>query len=61
MKGKTYCFEILDNITRQVTVTDLKLVTAHYNATGLTSVVEDQYNKQKYEIKITPIKEDVSL
>lgn len=53
---KTYCFAILRNITR-TDITDLKLVEANYALEGLTSVVEDQYNKQKYRITIIPIKE----
>jgi len=57
MEKETYCLEIINNITRTV-VTDLKLLDdVHYTAKGLTALVEDQYNKQKYKINITPIRE----
>ena len=54
---ETYGLEIMKTITERVP--DLKLIKANYTVDGLISVVEDQYNKQKYEIKITPIKEAV--
>jgi hypothetical protein len=57
MAKETYCLEIINNITRTV-VTDLKLLDdVHYTAKGLTALVEDQYNMQKYKINITPIRE----
>jgi hypothetical protein len=50
--------KILEKITSTVTATDLELVAAHYTAQGLTAVIKDVYNKQKYKITITPIGEE---
>jgi len=59
MESKRYhTLEILDLITKQPMLTDLTLVSATYDVGGLTAVVEDQYNKQRYEIKINPIREE---
>lgn len=55
---KTRCLDILHNLVSYVNVTDLKLVKANYDATCLTAVLEDCYNKQKYEVRITPIREE---
>ena len=53
---KTHCFELLHLITSNVVVTDLKLVSAVYHPDSLVAVVEDQYNKQQYELILKPIK-----
>jgi hypothetical protein len=59
-RNEYHTLEILDKITRHPTLTDLKLISAHYNLGGLTAVVEDVYNKQKYTINITPVREEAN-
>jgi hypothetical protein len=61
MKYKeTYCLEILNNIVKHSEVTDVVLVSASYTASGLTAIIEDCYNKQKYELTLKPIKGGVA-
>ena len=55
---KTRCLEILHNLISYVNVTDLKLVHASYDASHLTAIIEDLYNKQKYEVRISPVREE---
>ena len=50
----THCLELLDLITK---IKDIKLVAANYTANGIEATVEDQFNKQKYQINIIPEKE----
>jgi len=51
-----YCAEIINILAKNGKDADIKLVHANYTAEGLVAVIEDQFNKQQYELKLKPIK-----